>query len=255
MKLVSELMRRNKPLFWFGLFNIAVGLICLMMMQLDSQRIMNVNRWLKPMKFYFSVGLMIFTMGWLLYYLKDTGKIIRYTWLLIVTMFFENGLILLQAIRGTTSHYNESTAVDAIVFYLMAFFILLFTITFVFINIAFFRQKDFSISESYLWGIRLGILLFILFSLEGGMMIGLSKHTVGAADGSPGLPLTNWSRGFGDLRIAHFLGLHALQLLPMAGYYIAKSKKQIIILSVIYFGIVMAVFIQALYGKPFLNFT
>jgi Ni,Fe-hydrogenase I cytochrome b subunit len=55
-----------------------------------------------------------------------------------------------------------------------------------------------------------------------------------------------------SLRIAHFLGIHSLQLLPLLGYYIAKSKKQIIGLSVIYFIIVMAVFIQALSGRPLL---
>jgi hypothetical protein len=252
MNFISELKQRNKSLFWFGVFNIAVGIICLILMQVDSQQILNLNRWLKPMKFYFSVGLMIFTMGWLLYYLNDAKKIMRYSWLLIVTMFFENGLIILQSIRGTTSHYNETTLIDGIVFYSMALFILLFTITFVFICIAFFRQKQFNISNAYVWGIRLGIFFFILFSLEGGMMISQMKHTVGAPDGGPGLPLTNWSTQYGDLRIAHFLGLHSLQLLPVLGYYIAKSKKQIIALSLIYFVLVMAVFIQALSGTPLL---
>ncbi len=83
-------------------------------------------------------------------------------------------------------------------------------------------------------------------------MISQMKHTVGAPDGGPGLPIINWSTQYGDLRIAHFLGLHALQLLPVFGYYIAKSKKQIIRFSIIYFVIVMAVFIQAMLGRPLL---
>ncbi|MDQ3683532.1 MAG: hypothetical protein M3352_10760, partial [Bacteroidota bacterium] len=198
------------------------------------------------------VGIMILTMGWLLYYLNDAKKIMLYSWLLIVTMFFENGLIILQAIRGTTSHYNNNTPADAIIFIFMGIFILLFTITSVLICIAFFSQNQFSIPDAYVWGIRLGILFFILFSLEGGMMLTLTRHTIGSADGGPGLPLTNWSTQYGDLRIAHFLGIHSLQLLPLLGHYIAKSKKQIIALSVIYFVIVVAVFIQALSGTPLL---
>jgi hypothetical protein len=99
MNFILELKQRNKPPFWFGLLNIAVGIICFILMQVDSQQILNVNRWLKPMKFYFSVGIMILTMGWLLYYLNDAKKIMLYSWLLIITMFFENGLIILQAIR------------------------------------------------------------------------------------------------------------------------------------------------------------
>ena len=56
MNFLSELKQRNPALWWFGLFNIVVGVICLFLMQIDEIQILNVNRWLKPMKFYFSVG-------------------------------------------------------------------------------------------------------------------------------------------------------------------------------------------------------
>lgn len=250
MGFLSELKQRNKALFWFGLFNIVVGIICLILMQVEDRQILNVNRWLKPMKFYFSVSIMILTMGWLLHYLDNAKKIRRYTWLLIISMFFENGLIILQAIRGTTSHYNVNNLFDGMVFNFMGIFILVFTITCILICISFFRQKQFAISEAYLWGIRLGILFFILFSLEGGMMLGFMRHTVGSPDGGPGLPVVNWSRDFGDLRIAHFAGIHSLQILPLVGFYIARTKKQAIILSLVYFVLVAALFIQAMKGIP-----
>lgn len=250
MNFITELKGRNKALWWFGLFNIAVGIVCLILMQSDDGVILNVNRWLKPMKFYFSVGIMILTWGWLLFYLHDVKKIKRFTWLLIVSMFFENGLIILQAVRNTTSHFNINSTVDGVIFNFMGIFILVFTVTCIRICISFFKQKQFAIPDAYVWGIRLGILFFILFSIEGGMMLGLMKHTVGAADGSPGLPLTNWSKDYGDLRIAHFAGIHSLQLLPLLGFYVAKTKRQIIILSLIYFLIVAALFIQAVCGIP-----
>lgn len=61
----------------------------------------------------------------------------------------------------------------------MGMFIILFTITTVLVCISFFRQKQFPIPVAYVWGIRLGILFFLFFSLEGGMMLGILKHTVG----------------------------------------------------------------------------
>ena len=83
-------------------------------------------------------------------------------------------------------------------------------------------------------------------------MVGLLSHTIGGPDGGPGLPLVNWSTRYGDLRIAHFLGLHSLQVLPLVGYYISKTKKQTIIFSVVYFVIATALFLQAMKGIPLL---
>jgi len=250
MNFLSELKKRNALLYWFGLFNIAVGIICLILIQVDDAKILEVNRWLKPMKFYFSVGIMTMTMGWLLHYLNSGKKIRRFSWMIVITMLFENGLILLQAFRKTTSHYNVSSSLNGIIFNLMGILILIFTVVVIRICVSFFRQKTFNIPDAYLWGIRLGLLFFIIFSLEGGVMIGLLKHTVGGPDGSSGLPLVNWSTQYGDLRIAHFIGLHSLQVLPLFGNYISKSKTQTIIFSIIYFIITTVLLIQALTGIP-----
>ena len=248
MNFFNELKRRNALLFWFGLFNLAVAMVCLILMPFEKTQILGVNRWLKPFKFYSSVGIMILTMGWLLYYLSNPKKIRIFSWLMVISMFFENGLIIAQAIRKTTSHFNATSALNGIVFSLMGMLIAIFTITVLFVCISFFRQKRFSIPTSYVWGIRLGLLFFIIFSIEGGMMVGLLKHTVGGPDGGPGLPLVNWSTQYGDLRIAHFIGIHSLQVLPLFGNYFAKTKKQTIIFSVVYFLLASSLFLQAMNG-------
>lgn len=250
MNFISQLRERNPLLFWFGLFNLLTGIICLILIPLDEMQILGVSRWLKPAKFYLSVGLMILTMGWLLNYLNNAKKIRQFSRWLVISMFFENGLILLQAIRGTTSHFNIKTPFDGVIFSLMGIFILIFTITCILICISFFRQKQFNIPDAYVWGIRLGLLFFIIFSIEGGMMLSLLKHTVGGEDGGPGLPVVNWSKQYGDLRIAHFFGIHSLQILPIIGCNIAKTKRQIILLSLFYFILMAALFFQALNGIP-----
>lgn len=250
MNFFSELKRRNALLYWFGLFNLAVAVVCLALMPFEETQLLGVNRWLKPFKFYASVGIMILTMGWLMYYLDDAKKIKRYSWWMVVSMFFENGLILTQAIRKTTSHFNTTSSLNGIIFQVMGMLIATFTIIVILICIAFFRQKVFSISPAYVWGIRLGLLFFIIFSIEGGMMVGLLKHTVGGPDGGPGLPLVNWSKEHGDLRIAHFIGIHSLQVLPLVGNYIAKTKTQTFLFSLVYFLVASALFLQAIKGIP-----
>ena len=250
MTIVTELKRRNKLLYYCGIFNITVGLLCFVLQFTDDVQILGVNRWLKPSKFYLSVGLMVFTFNWLLYYLSNTKLIKIYSWIIAITMLVENGLIVLQAVRGTTSHFNITTAFNGIVFGVMGMVILIFTITVVFIAFNFFVQKRFTIPVPYIWGIRVGLVFFIAASVEGGLMISLFKHTVGAADGTVGLPVVNWSRQYGDLRIVHFFGLHALQILPLLGYYVAKNKTQLFILAGLYLIFISAIFIQAYKGIP-----
>jgi hypothetical protein len=250
MNFFAELKRRNALLYWFGLFNLTVAIVCFALMPFEESQILGVNRWLKPFKFYTSVGIVILTLGWLMFYLNNPKKIKAYSWWIVVTMFFENGFILTQAIRKTTSHFNTTSSLNGIIFQVMGMLIATFTIIVILICIAFFRQKQFSISPSYVWGIRLGLLFFIIFSIEGGMMVGLLKHTVGGPDGGSGLPLVNWSKHHGDLRIAHFIGLHSLQILPLFGYYIAKTKMQTVLFSLAYFLVASALFFQAMKGIP-----
>ena len=76
----------------------------------------------------------------------------------------------------------------------------------------------------YLWGVRLGLAVFVVGSLLGFVLVANQGHSVPGPDGGPGLPFVNWSLDRGDLRIAHFIGLHALQALPLLGFA-ARSDR------------------------------
>ena len=251
MHFFAELRKRNAILWWFGWLNLAGALVCLVMTQANhSNIVLGINAWIKPMKFFFSIWIFCWTIAWYMHYLTKQRKVVIYSWMVVVVMTFEQLVIVWQAANGRLSHFNISTPFYGMLFSLMGIAITILTIWTGYIDFIFFRQKSFPVSMAYIWGIRLGILFFVVFAFEGGVMAVRLAHTIGAPDGGNGYPVINWSRQYGDLRVAHFFGMHALQLLPLAGYYIAKKTGQIILLAIVYFAFVALLFVQALKAMP-----
>jgi hypothetical protein len=248
----SQLQRRNPLLYWFGWLNILAALVCIVMIQTTDTIVLGINAWIKPMKFYISIGIFCWTMAWYMYHLQKQRAVRAYSWMAVIVFIIETVIITWQAANGRLSHFNVSTPLYGILFSVMGIAITVLGVWTLWVGVLFFRQKQFDAPTAYIWGIRLGIILFVIFSFEGGMMAGRLSHTVGAADGGAGLPILNWSREYGDLRIAHFFGMHALQILPLLGYYIFRKKQQIIAVSVVYFLAVSFVLLRALQGTPLL---
>lgn len=249
-----QLRSRNPLLYVFGWLNIAGAVICLVLTQIKSTEVLGINAWIKPMKFFLSIGILAFTMSWYMVYLYNRKAVKRYSWVMMITMLIEMSIIVWQAANGRLSHFNISTPLYAMLFQLMGIAISVFTLWTLYIGILFFRQKEFPplLPQGYIWGIRMGILLFVVFAFEGGHMAAQLAHTIGAPDGSEGLPVLNWSKQYGDLRVAHFFGMHALQVLPIAGFYFAKTKSGILTISITWFLFVILLYWQALSSNPLL---
>ena len=95
----------------------------------------------------------------------------------------------------------------------------------------------------------------------GGLPLEIGAHSVGVVDGGPGLPVVGWSTTGGDLRIPHFVGLHALQVLPALGLLVAHSGAALSLrrraaliwtAGLGYAGLVGLLTWQALRGQPLL---
>lgn len=259
---LSEINRRNEVLATAGWFHFGLFVITILLSLFDTRLITGVNAWLKPMKFMVSITIYLWTIAWYTGYLqKGNWAVHLISWGASTSMIIESVCILGQAVRGTTSHYNFETQFDATVFAVMGVMILINSLLLFLLLILFF-SKSIRHERVYLWGIRYGIFIFLLGNLTGILMVLNLAHTVGMSDGGPGLPFLNWSTAAGDLRIAHLLGLHALQIFPMVGFLITRRnryapfRRQITYLAIfmiIYTGLFILALWQALSGRPFIG--
>ena len=259
---LQNLWQTQKPLVVGGFVFAVLTVVFAIAAAFDSTQITNVNRWIKPLKFGGSIAVYLLTLAVFLYYLKGyekTSKLIAWS-----ALFFMGGemvLIVVQVLRGTTSHFNFTSPLNAAIFAAMGVMIAASTLITAYLAWLYFRA-DFDLPVAVVWGMRLGLIVFVFGSIEGGYMAAQIGHTVGAADGGSGLPLVNWSVTDGDLRVAHFLGIHALQTIPLAALvfqFFGKRLAQpspvvwVIIFAVVYFCALTFVFVQYLSGNPIIR--
>ncbi|EAY23855.1 hypothetical protein [Microscilla marina] len=254
MDFIIELKHRNEWLFYFGVANLILTALFAALSFITNIQVAGVNAWHKPIKFALSIGVYAFTMGWLMYYLPQSRSTTVCSGLIVVMLTFEIVYIGLQAGRGQLSHFNISSPLYSHLYMGMAIAATIVSLITLYIGVLFFQSDLPHLSKHYVWAIRFGLLLFVIFSLEGFVMGANLSHTIGGPDGGKGLYFLNWSRKFGDPRVAHFIGMHALQVLPILAYYVLKNTRLTIVVAILYTLLALYVLIQALQAKPFLKF-
>jgi len=226
-KFLARLWRTDAPLTAVGITMLAALAAALLGLWLDPRMVTGAPVWLKPAKFAISVAIYSLTLAWVFTYLPNWTRTRRIVgWTTAVTLTLEVIIIGVQAWRGTTSHFNVGTLLDGALFAVMGLAIVVQTLVSVAVAVALWRQTF--ADRAMGWALRLGLTITIIGAATGGLMTRpteaqlaearatrmtvVGAHTVGAADGGPGLPGTGWSREHGDIRVPHFLGLHALQV-------------------------------------------
>lgn len=247
---IQQLKHRNEVLFYFGFICIVLSFVFLILTKTTTTQVYNVNAWYKPFKFAFSLGIYSWTMAWYCYYLPDFN-IGLFNLTVVLLWSFEIFYIAFQAGKGQLSHYNLSTRFYSILYTLMAIAATVVTIYTAYIGYLFFKSEFPGLPDYYLWAIRLGIILFVIFSFEGFAMGARLNHSVGGLNDNSNLFIVGWSKTVGDLRVSHFIGMHALQVLPLLSYYLLKNTKLTIALTVVYALLALFTLIQALQGRPF----
>ncbi len=185
---LSGLRVWNGPLFWFGMASVGFAAVCLLLSRITGTQVFNVNAWIKPFKFACSTWLFVWAMGWYMRYLPGFDHR-YYDWTVILLLGWEIGYIALRAAQGQLSHFNVSTTVNATWYTLMAVAITVVTVYTAYIGLLFFSSQVAPLEAHYLWAVRAGILLFVVFAFEGLVMGSRMTHSVGGPDGTRGWPL------------------------------------------------------------------
>lgn len=241
---------------------------------LDPRVIAGAPAWLKPLKFAISIAIYALSFAWLLGHVRGRPRLVRWlTGATAAVLALELAIIFLQAARGTRSHFNVSTPLDAALYSTMGAGITLLWLCQIAAAILLLRER---LPDPVLaWSLRFAIVLAALGSGVGYLMTapqpeqleaarhgaGLiaGAHSVGGPDGGPGLPLVGWSRDHGDLRAAHFFGIHALQIVPVFGIWLGRlrdrldDRRRVALLWAFcasYLGALLLLVWQALRGQP-----
>lgn len=249
---IEELKSRNEALFYFSSILFGLAILFYVLTKISSLQVAGVNAWFKPFKFSISIAIYCSTMAWYCYYLPSFN-IKLFNWTNILLFTFEIVYIAIQAARAQESHFNLTTPLYKMLFAAMAIAAIGITLYTAYTGIKFF-QTDFSnLPSYYVWAIRLSIFIFIIFSFEGLAMGARQTHTIGTQTQNTFLPMFKWNMKQGDLRAAHFIGMHALQIIPILSFYLLRNTKLVFILSGIYFLLAAFVLLQALQSKPFIK--
>lgn len=283
--LLRQLLRRalaaNRPLTIMGGTMLVTFLATLVGIFVDHRIITGAPAWLKPAKFAISVSIYCFTFVWLLGFVENHPRVVRLTTNVTVVSFVVEMIVIIgQAARGTTSHFNLTTPLNTFLWFTMgAFIVLVWTMNLmVAIMLILQRMPD----RAFAWSLRLGVLIssigmavaFFMATPTREQVAAIASgyapriggaHSVGVSDGGPSLPVVGWSTVGGDLRIAHFVGLHALQVLPFLGWLLTRRKSVFAFLAandrlalvwtagLTYLGLVLLLTWQALRGQSVIS--
>ena len=202
----------------------------------DDRVLTGAPIWLKPFKFSVSFVLYSATLAWMLSLLPRRSRVLHAAVVLIVAMsFVEMVIIVGQVIRGETSHYNQTSALNEFLWMMMGQAILGLFVAHLVVGIAVLRARF--ADRVSATGVRLG-LFGALLGMAAAIPMTLPTaappienivggHSVGTVDGGPGLPVVGWSTVGGDLRIGHFVGLHMLQAMPLLAFLLNRYATRL----------------------------
>lgn len=234
----------HRPLMLLAAAMAVLTVLGVVGMIVDPRTVTGLPAWDKPTKFAISIGIYAVTWAWLSDQIRARrgrahGVHVAGT-VAAVLLGVEMLALVVQAARGTTSHFNVSTPFDSALWTTMGVSIVVIWLATMYLAAGLFGVRGADPARTLairagailaLVGMGLGYLMTSPTSAQLADFRGIAgAHTVGLPDGGPGLALLGWSTVGGDLRIPHFLGMHALQAIPLLliGLELAASRVAVL---------------------------
>src|SRR6187397_2210401 len=128
--LLSTLWRASAPLTAAAVVLLGLLAVSLAGLLLDPRVITGAPAWLKPAKFAISTAIYMLTLAAIFTQLPAWSRTRRVVgWVTASVLVLEVAIIDTQAWRGTTSHFNVGTMLDAVLFAIMGLAIVVLTVT------------------------------------------------------------------------------------------------------------------------------
>lgn len=256
----AELVLRQPTLAVYGITLLALAIPLVILQLVDPRTLHGVSVWVKPVKFLVSIGVFSLTAAWFFGYIQPERRralpmraTVR---VLIITGTLEILWIGWQASQGLASHFNTSTAFYAIMYAMMGLSAVLLVGTTLPLAWEIARRPIAGLRPDFVAAVVIGLLLtFVLGGGLGGYMSSQTGHSVGATGGH--VPMFGWNRSGGDLRVAHFMGIHAQQAIPillaLAAPLASRFRWLVLVGGVaLYVAATLAIFTQAVAGRALL---
>lgn len=256
-----EVFRRQPALAWFGLLMWALMIPTGLAAMSDPRLVDGVGTWIKPLKFEASIGLFSLTAAWMFGYIESSARrslLARLVVLVIIAAnVFEIAYILFQSLRAERSHFNVSDPVHGALYAMMGLAATAIVSTSLGMAWLVARRGE-PVRAPFRDAVVLGLVLTTVLGGGFGWIMGARlSHGVGLDDPARALPLLGWSMVGGDLRPAHFLGIHAQQLIPLLALAVpgrgGPSRLAVWGLAAAYVVLTLAVGAEALAGRPLIS--
>jgi len=212
----------DRLLLGVGIAHLLLGVACFVLLQVDAAPILGVHPAVKPLKFATSIAAFLVTMAVLVPSLsvsEGTRRLLAGA--LSLSMIVEMIAIGTQALRGRRSHFNNEQPFDAALTSSMFIAIVVMLLAMSLIALI-ATARPLAQPPLLTAAFRAALGIFLFAAVSGLGMGNRGRHTIGGADGGPGMAMTNWSTTYGDLRVSHFFSLHALQILPLLAVVLAR---------------------------------